>query len=277
MTDGFPTVSIVTPSLNQRDFIAAAIRSVRAQDYPALEHVVVDGGSTDGTVDVLKSFDHLVWVSERDAGQSDAVNKGFAMARGDVFGWLNADDLYLPGAVAGAVAALHGTDAGLVYAGYVKRDLETGWEREIRTRPFDMERQVNQENVVPQPAAFFTREAFQAAGGLDTRLHYAMDYDLWLRIAERCPVVWVDEMWAVFQLHPDSKTMKENDRFWREERAVARRHGGRFLSSMYVEHVRTRSPHVADALGRLSRGSEMLRRHEYARLLRRIKETALGR
>lgn len=277
MTDRLPTVSIVTPSLNQREFIEDAIRSVRAQGYPALEHVVVDGGSSDGTVELLRTFDHLVWVSEPDRGQSDALNKGFAMARGDVFGWLNADDLYLPDAVGGAVAALRRTGAGLVYAGYVKQDMASGRERLIHARPFDIERQVNQENIVPQPAAFFTREALRTVGGLDDHLHYAMDYDLWLRIAERYPVAWVDEMWAVFRLHPDSKTMKENERFWREERTVARRHGGRFLSTAYVEHVRTQSPRTANVLGRLSRGTEMLRRHEYARLLRRIKDTALGR
>src|SRR5688572_1037654 len=101
-----PLVSIVTPSLNQGRYLDEAIRSVQGQDYPRLEHVVVDGGSTDETLDVLRRHPHLRWVSEPDGGQSDAVNKGFRLARGEIFGWLNADDYYLPGAVAAAVAVL---------------------------------------------------------------------------------------------------------------------------------------------------------------------------
>lgn len=277
MTESRPIVSVITPALNQGLFIADAIVSVRVQDYEPIEHVVIDGGSSDSTVEVLRRYDHLVWISEPDEGQSHALNKGFERARGEIFGWLNADDLYLPGAIATAVTALLQFGAGLVYGDYVKRDVETGWERRVDARTFDLEWQLNEGNVVPQPAAFFTREAFEAVGGIDRSLHYAMDYDLWIRIGKRFPVVHVDAPLAVFRFHPASKTVSQNERFWREERAVARRHGGRALSTMYVEHVRKSRPRTANLLGRLSRGAEMVRRREFGRLLRRVGGTVVGR
>src|SRR5690242_19457333 len=110
-----PLVSIVTPSLNQARWLREAIESVRAQDYPHVEHVVVDGGSTDGTLEILREYDHLRWVSEPDRGQSHALNKGFQLATGEIFGWLNADDAYPPIAVSEAVAALAAGDVAPVY------------------------------------------------------------------------------------------------------------------------------------------------------------------
>jgi Glycosyltransferases involved in cell wall biogenesis len=138
-----PIVSIVTPSLDQGRFIEETIKSVLEQDYPRLEHIVVDGGSTDETLDVLRRYPHLTWISEPDAGQADAVNKGFGMARGDVFGWLNADDLYLPGAVSVAVQALRETGAGLVHAGWRQIDEHGATIRDIAPVPFDLDAQLN--------------------------------------------------------------------------------------------------------------------------------------
>jgi glycosyltransferase involved in cell wall biosynthesis len=108
-----PLVSIVTPSLSQGEFIEEAILSVLEQDYPRIEHIVVDGGSTDGTLDVLHRYQHLRWVSEPDGGQADALNKGFGMAHGEIYGWLNSDDLYLPGAISAAVEVMRTTECGL--------------------------------------------------------------------------------------------------------------------------------------------------------------------
>ena len=117
-----PLVSVVTPSLNQAAYIEEAILSVRKQDYPRIEHIVVDGGSTDGTLEILGRYRHLLWSSEPDEGQADALNKGFARARGTVLGWLNADDRYLPGAVSAAVAALAETGSALVHGGWRQVD-----------------------------------------------------------------------------------------------------------------------------------------------------------
>jgi glycosyltransferase involved in cell wall biosynthesis len=228
-----PLVSIVTPSLNQARYVREAIESVRSQSYPSLEHVVVDGGSTDGTVDVLRGYDGLRWVSEPDRGQSHALNKGFAMAQGEVFGWLNADDAYEPDAVAEAVGALDGV--GLVYADVTRVNDDGINPRRIRSRPtWDLWTEVNDGNGVYSPAVFFTRAAFEAVGGLDESLHLAMDYDLWLKIGTRFGARHVDRVWAVQRIHDEAKTIRHFEDFWPERLAVSRRHGGRLISPLLI-------------------------------------------
>jgi glycosyltransferase involved in cell wall biosynthesis len=231
-------VSIVTPSLNQGRYLAEAIESVRAQTHSELEHVVVDGGSTDGTLELLAGSSELRWVSEPDRGQSDALNKGFALARGEVFGWLNADDAYTPNAVAAAVAALAETGAGLVYADVTRVNDDGVNPRRIRSRStFDLWTEANLGCGVYSPAVFFTREALEAVGGIDEQLHLTMDYDLWLRIGKRFPVVHVDDVWGVQRIHGAAKTTTHD--FWPERLTVSRRHGGRLVSPLLIQrHVR---------------------------------------
>jgi glycosyltransferase involved in cell wall biosynthesis len=234
-------VSIVTPSLDQARYLRQAIESVQAQTHPEVEHVVVDGGSTDATLDVLREHEGVRWVSEPDRGQSDALNKGFALARGEVLGWLNADDAYLPEAVAQAVEALEATGAGLVYADVTRVDDDGVNPRRIRSRPtFDLWTELNLGCGVYSPAVFFTREALEAVGGVDETLHLTMDYDLWLRIGKRFPVHHVDAVWGIQRLHDAAKTSTRD--FWPERLAVSRRHGGRVVSPLlirrYVRPVR---------------------------------------
>lgn len=231
-------VSIVTPSLDQGRYLREAIESVRAQAHPEVEHVVVDGGSTDGTLELLSEYEGLRWISEPDRGQSDALNKGFALARGEVLGWLNADDAYTPGAVSAAVAALDETGAGLVYADVTRVNDDGVNPRRIRSRPtFDLWTEANLGCGIYSPAVFFTREALEAAGGIDEQLHLTMDYDLWLRIGKRFRVVHVDDVWGVQRLHGAAKTMTRD--FWPERLAVSRRHGGRLVSPLLIQrHVR---------------------------------------
>ncbi len=237
-------VSIVTPSLNQARFIETTIRSVLEQDYPWIEHVVVDGGSTDETLEILRRYDHLRWVSEPDEGQAEAVNKGFRLASGAVFGWLNADDLYLPGAVATAVATILETACGLVYGGWRQIDENGAHLRDVDVVPFVYQDVVERYNAIAQPTAFFTREAFEAVGGLDSGYHYAMDYDLWLKIGARFEVRAVPEKLAAFRFHEQAKTALHADSFWPEVRQISRRHGSRFFSPMYVRTVPVRHPWV---------------------------------
>jgi len=183
-----PLVTIVSPSLNQGQYIEEAIRSVLAQDYPRIEYIVVDGGSKDGTIQALKRFgDGLRWISEPDTGQAAAINKGLAMGSGEILAWLNCDDYYEAGAVSRVVRHfVDRPDLMLVYgdARFVDaggRDL--GPCRQVE--PFDLDRLRLYSDFIVQPAAFFRREAFEAVSGLDETLHWAMDYDLWIKIGRR--------------------------------------------------------------------------------------------
>ncbi|MCP3959533.1 MAG: glycosyltransferase [bacterium] len=225
-----PLVSIVTPSLNQGRFIGRTIDSVLAQSYPHVEYLVVDGGSTDDTLDVLRSYgDRVVWTSGPDAGQSDAIDRGFKRSRGAVLAWLNADDVYLPGAVERAVEELsRHPEAGLVYGRGVILDeagAETGPFAGIE--PFCLWRLLHVLDYVLQPAAFFRRVAYEAAGGLDRDLHYAMDWDLWIRLAAIADVVFVDSVLAGSREYGDTKTATGGWRRIRELRGLMRRHAGR--------------------------------------------------
>jgi glycosyltransferase involved in cell wall biosynthesis len=237
-----PLVSVVTPSLNQARWLREAIESVRAQDYPRVEHVVVDGGSTDGTLEILQEYDHLRWISEPDRGQSHALNKGFELAQGEILGWLNADDAYLPHAVSAGVAALADRRVGLVYADVTRVDDDGVNPRRIRSRPaWDLWTELNVGCGIYSPAVFFTRAAFEAVGPVDEALHLTMDYDLWLRIGHRFGADHVDDVWAVQRLHGDAKTLRHYNDFWPERLAVSRRHGGRLVSPLLV-HRYVRSP-----------------------------------
>jgi glycosyltransferase involved in cell wall biosynthesis len=228
-------VSIVTPSLNQGRYLREAIESVRAQTHSPIEHIVVDGGSTDGTLDILAEYgDDVHWVSEPDRGQSHALNKGFALASGDILGWLNADDAYEPSAVADAVPALAG--AGLVYADVIRVDDDGENPRRVRSRPtFDLWTELNLGCGIYSPAVFFTREALDAVGPLDESLHLTMDYDLWVRIGTRFPVRHIDAVWATQRLHGEAKSILRYDDFWPERLTVSRRHGGRLVSPLLIQ------------------------------------------
>jgi glycosyltransferase involved in cell wall biosynthesis len=235
-------VSVVTPSLNQARYLRDAIESVRWQTYSPIEHVVVDGGSSDGTLELVRGFEGLRWISEPDRGQSHALNKGFALAEGEVLGWLNADDAYLPNAVAEGVRALADGDVALVYADVTRVNDDGLHPRRIRSRPqWDLWTEVNLGCGIYSPSVFFTREALEAVGPLDESLHLTMDYDLWLRIGKRYGARHVDAVWSVQRIHDDAKTVRHYEEFWPERLAVSRRHGGRLVSPLLINRY-VRSP-----------------------------------
>lgn len=250
-----PLVSVVTPSFNQARFIEATICSVLAQDYPRVEHIVIDGLSTDHTRDILRRHRHLSWLSEPDEGQAAALRNGFCMARGEILGWLNADDVYLPGAVSAAVEALVSTGAGLAYGGYQALHEDGGLAFEIPPHSFDFDMLLDAKNFIPQPSAFFSRHAYESVGGVDRRYHYAMDYDLWLRLARRFPVTVVDQVISGFRFQTESKSIVAADRFYPEMRRISRRNGGRVFSQMFLHRLPDRHPHLFKAvmLGRVIR------------------------
>ena len=222
-----PLVSIVTPCLNSARFLEETIESVLDQKYPAIEYVVMDGGSTDGTEEILKRYDgRLRWRSERDNGQADAVNRGFALTRGEIFAFLNADDTYLPGAVERAVEGFARNPKAAVIYGDAWHVDENG--KRISRYPveeFDAKR-LARRCILCQPAAFMRREAFAAVQGLDARLRFAMDYDLWIRMAEDGGLVRIEAELANSRLHGDAKTVGQTGAALRETIDVLKRHYG---------------------------------------------------
>jgi glycosyltransferase involved in cell wall biosynthesis len=231
-----PLVSVVTPSLNQGRFIGDAVRSVLGQDYPRIEYLVVDGGSTDGTLAVLAGHDGAVrWISEPDNGQAAAINKGFRLASGEVLAWLNSDDLYEPQAISAAIAYLQAhPDTAMVYGDATHVDAE---DVEIGpcayVGPFDLDRLIHESDYIVQPAAFFRRSAFEAVGGLDESLHWGMDYDLWLKIARRFPIAYLPRKLARYRQTGENKTaLGRFDRF-EEIKRIGQRHGAGGLPATF--------------------------------------------
>jgi glycosyltransferase involved in cell wall biosynthesis len=235
-----PLVSIVTPSFNQARYIETTICSVLGQEYPLIEYMVVDGGSTDGSVDVIQRYaDKLSWwVSEKDKGQTDALNKGFSQAKGDIFAWLNSDDTYEPGAVAAAVKYLGDhPEVSMVYADTNFID-EKG--RVIGRFPAAQTdyRRLRQGYVhVPQQAAFFRADLWRQVGPLDPDFYFAMDYDLWVRLAKIAPFAYLPgQTWANFRLHTSGKTIAADDRCWPEMLKVHYRDGGSFFAPLVAKY-----------------------------------------
>lgn len=234
-----PLLSVVTPSFNQARFLESTILSVLSQDYARLEYIVVDGGSTDGSRAILEKYSSRLawWVSEPDAGQTDAINKGFAHAHGDVLAWLNSDDTWLPGTASSAVRALDRfPDCGLVYGG---ANLIAADDRIIGSFPAAQTsyRLLRQGYVhIPQQAAFFRGDLWRQVGPLDPSMYFAMDYDLWLRIARRAPVQYVPEKWANFRLHDEAKTIHADERCWPEMLRIHYRDGGSWFAMIVAKH-----------------------------------------
>lgn len=179
-------VSIVTPSYNQAEYLGRTIDSIASQDYPFVEHVVVDGGSTDDSVQILHSRDSDLtwWVSEADRGQADAINKGFAHTSGDICAWLNSDDTYLPGTISRVIQAFEThPDVDVVYGDLIVVDAYDAYIDQWKVARFDLAGYVYLDRGVLQPAAFWRRSAFEAVGGVNDSLHFAMDLDLFMRMA----------------------------------------------------------------------------------------------
>ncbi len=203
-----PLVSVVVPTRNGSYHLRPCIESVLAQDYPNIELIVVDGDSTDATEEILLSYgDRLRYVSEPDRGQSHAVNKGMAMATGQILAWINDDDEYLPGAIARAVLALAETDADLVYGDALALD---GWGRRygqrVNVRPGGLTTFLEDGCFIVQPASFWRREVFEKAGPLREDLHYALDYDFFMKAARDFDLVYVPYTFAIERLHAGAKT-----------------------------------------------------------------------
>lgn len=214
-----PLVSIVTPSLNQGQFIQSTIDSILSQGYSNLEYWVIDGGSSDETLDILHSYgDRLQWVSESDSGQSQAVNKGWQLSHGDILGWVNADDLLQPAAIRTAVEALSAQPAiGAVYGDTAYIDNKGKFIQPYPTCSYNYANLVKDtEDYIPQPSVFMRRSVLEKAGWLNEKLHFVMDYDLWLRIGLITSMRYIPKPMAMLRLHPAAKTVKATSKFANE-------------------------------------------------------------
>ena len=216
-----PLVSIITPSFNSARFLAETIKSVKNQTYPHIEHIVVDGGSDDGTLVILKQFPHLRWISEPDQGQSQAINKGFRMASGGIIGWLNSDDTYNPDTVRRAVDFLQqNPDIDLVYGDCQIIDENSLPIGLIKAKPFDRIKLLDV-NLIPQPTIFMRRSVLTDSGGVDEQLHYCMDREFWLRISRQHKLVAnPGYLSANFRFCRGTKSFQDNPKFYAEWLAV---------------------------------------------------------
>lgn len=214
----WPLVSIVTPSYNQGEFLEETIRSVLLQGYSNLEYIIIDGGSTDNSVELVRKYEPWIahWVSEKDRGQTQALNKGFSRAHGAILAWLNSDDVYLPTAVPkGATYLLDHSGVGMVYADcYIIDDRSRVTSRWISPE-FSLAELVFK-CFIPQQTAFFTERALQSAGPLSERLTYVMDYDLWLRFARICTMRHIPHVLAEHRQCAGTKTVSQRVAFWPE-------------------------------------------------------------
>jgi glycosyltransferase involved in cell wall biosynthesis len=212
-----PLVSIITPSFNQASFLEETIQSVLAQEYRNIEYIIVDGGSTDGSLEIIQRYaDRLAgWVSEPDRGQTDAINKGFALAKGEFLAWINSDDTYLPQAVSEASAYLQThPEVGMVYGDANLID-ETGQViGKFPARQTDYKRLRQGYVHIPQQASFFRSSLWRQVGPLDPSFYFAMDYDLWVRLARFAPLHYHPRLWANFRLHGAGKSVVSDDRCW---------------------------------------------------------------
>jgi glycosyltransferase involved in cell wall biosynthesis len=218
MIDTRSLVSVVMPSLNQARFVEAAVRSVLEQDYQALELVVVDGGSSDGTLQRLEALlgefgARLRWISEKDSGPANAVNKALRLARGNIIGWLNSDDLYAPGAISKAVECFMAKpDMLMAYGEGEHVDSQGKSLGRYPTKPPSTPIQAFQDGCfICQPTVFLRREVFEALGYLDESLATAFDFELWVRIFKRFPdrIAFIEFVLAYSRLHPDSITSRQ--------------------------------------------------------------------
>ena len=209
-------ISVVTPSFNQGKFLEETILSVMNQNYPLFELFIIDGGSTDNSFDIIKKYEHKLsgWVSEKDNGQSDAINKGFKMCTGDIVSWLCSDDLYLPGALLKvnetfsslpeSVGVIHGNseifrDNKIIH--YEKGYNQWSIERQLAGMTF------------PQPSSFIRRSSLNKVGFLNPSLHYGMDYDLFARLCMICDFKYIDVFLSKYRLHNESKSTIATSKF----------------------------------------------------------------
>lgn len=226
-----PLVSIVTPSYNQGKYLERTILSVLTQDYPNIEYIVMDGGSNDNSLEIIRKYAERIshWKSEKDLGQTDAINQGFAKATGQIFAWINSDDTYEPNAISEAVEYMttH-PEIGMVYGDCNFIDANDRIIGKFNAKQTDYDKLRTGYVHIPQQASFWRADLWQEVEPLDTSIYFAMDYDLWLRLARISKICYYPKLWANFRLHGDAKSISEDDRCWPDMLKIHYRDGGKW-------------------------------------------------
>ena len=227
-------ISIVTPSYNQGQFIEQTIQSVLNQDYKNYEHIIIDGGSTDNTIDILKKYNHLQWISEKDSGQSNAINKGFSMAKGEIFAWLNSDDFYEENIFQSIADYFMGhKTCNFLYGDitYVDRNGKKAFE--IKGEEITFESLLKNPDLIRQPSFFWKKKNFVENGGLDESLDLVMDYDLFLKFIKSQTPGYINQNLSYYRFYAETKTNVNRKKQATELCQVMKRHSSKITVGMY--------------------------------------------
>lgn len=251
-----PIVTIVTPSYNQGRYIRDTIESVLSQNYPRIEYIIVDNKSNDNTLDIVREYgDRFTFVCEKDHGQSDAINKGFRMAKGEIVAWLNSDDIYEPGCIQRAVLEFQNHPGlGLVYGdGYIIDEKGKKIKSFQAVQEFCRWDLINVQDYILQPAAFIRKSCLEEAGYLDTSLHWCMDWDLWIRLSKITHVKYVSEYFACSREYSGTKTSTGGRKRLLEIKKLMQKYSGRrwplgyglyWAGEIYQRHPENKAVHL---------------------------------
>lgn len=261
-----PLVSIITPSFNQAAFLEQTIRSVLDQDYPNIEYLIADGGSTDGSLEIIKRYSKRLawWVSEKDHGQADGINKGFARAKGEFIAWVNSDDYYQPGAISAAVTALQATpSAGFVYGDVQVVDKDGRILNNLHYSDWSLANLMTF-HIIGQPAVFMRRAVLEKAGYLDENYHFMLDHQLWLRMSLQAGMKYVPQLWAGAHFHEDCKNLSQASEFGKEAYRIV---DWIRATPGFAENVAWLLPNILAGAERIN-GFYLLEAEEYSRAFR---------
>lgn len=229
-----PLVSVITPSYNTGRFIEETLRSVEMQDYPRVEHIVLDSDSTDETAQVLSRFPSVRLIRPAPAGQIEKVNLGFSIAKGEIIAWQCADDYYLPGAIAKAVDALKRCpEAGLVYCNFLHVDEHSVELDRPRSKQATVRNLVEERIWVPSQTVFMRREAIEHVGPVSTEYMHVADWDLFIRISQNFPILYIDDWWAAARVRKGQLADVHKYVFWAQARQMTRGHGAPFFAPLF--------------------------------------------
>ena len=275
-------VSIITPSYNQAPYLEQTIQSVLEQDYPLIEYIVVDGSSTDHSVEVIRKYaDRLAyWISEKDSGQAEAINKGFARARGEIVAWLNSDDYYLLNTVSVAVRCFEqNPDVVMLYGDMLAVDGDGQTTNVLKYKQLTLEDLLCFQ-IIGQPSVFFRRSALEKTGWLDTSFHFMLDHHLWIRLAQQGRILHIPQIWSAARYHADAKNRARAAEFGREAFRVlewAKREPGLVEVVSAVKRRALASAYRYDARYLLDGGRALSALKAWLRALFIHPPTALGR